>query len=71
MEIALIIIAYILSVFLNRCLNYVVYKKFDEAQIITPVWFLSIIGTFILLILIIIVYFDKPNWFTGRDWDKK
>ena len=72
MEIALLIlIAYILSVFLNRWLNYIVYKKYDQIEIITPVWFLSIIGTFILLIGIIVVYFDKPNWFTGRDWDKK
>ena len=71
MEIALIIIiAYILNVFLNRWLNYIAYKKFSGWK--TPtLWFLSILGTCALLGVIVIEYFDKPNWFTGRDWDKK
>jgi len=69
MEIALIIIAYILNVFLNRWLNYILYKM--EGIIFTPSWFCSIIGTCALLVTIIISYTDKPNWFTGRDWDKK
>ena len=68
MELALII-AYILNVFLNRWLNYILYKRGHLK--LTPIWFLSIIGTSSLLIVIIIEYFDKPNWFTGRDWNKK
>ena len=69
MEIALIIIAYILNVFLNRWLNYILYKK-DHLKL-PPIWFLSILGTCALLGVIVIEYFNKPNWFTGRDWNKK
>ena len=69
MEIALIIIAYILNVFLNRWLNYIAYKK---CGIIIPhAWFYSIIATFAFLIIIIFQHFDESNWFTGRDWNNK
>jgi hypothetical protein len=64
----LIIISYILNVFLNRWLNYILYKKYMGLK--TPtIWFFSIMGTIALLGCIIIEYFNKPNWFTGRDWD--
>ena len=73
MIIALIIIAYILNVFLNRWLNYIIFKKYSGT--ITPIiWFFSIMATVVLLLgilIMIIQNFDKPNWFTGRDWDKK
>ncbi len=69
MEIALIIIAYILNVFLNRWLNYILYK--NGGSNIPTIWFLSIIGTILFLTIIIIEYFNKPNWFTGKYWDKK
>jgi predicted membrane protein len=69
MTITLIIIAYILNIFLNRCLNYILYKM--GGIILIPSWFLSIIGTCALLVTIIINYINKKNWFTGRDWDKK
>ena len=70
MIIVLIIIAYILNVFLNRWLDYILCKKYNFRKSV-PFWFLPIIGTIIFLGCIIIEYFDKPNWFTGRDWDKK
>jgi len=71
MEIALIIIiAYILNVSLNRWLNYILYKKYNYSK--TPIiWFFSIMATIALLGCMIIEYFDKPNWFTGKYWDKK
>ena len=69
MEIALIIIAYILNVFLNRWLNYIIYKN-DKVKA-TPIWFFSIMGTIVFLAIMIINYFSKPNWFIGRDWDNK
>ena len=65
----IIIIAYILNVFLNRWLNYIVYKN-DKVKA-TPIWFFSIIGTVAFLAIMIINYFDRPNWFTGKYWDKK
>jgi len=67
MEIALIIIAYILNVFLNRWLNYIVFKT-DR---MIPLWFLSLFVTIPFLLVIIIDYATRPNWFTGRHWDKK
>lgn len=71
MRIALIIIiVYILNVSLNRWLNYILWKKYNYSK--TPtIWFFSIIATFALLGCIIIEYFNKPNWFTGKYWDKK
>lgn len=65
----LIIIAYILNVFLNRWLNYILYKI--HPVIMPHVWFFSIIGTCAFLVIMIINYFSKPNWFTGRDWDNQ
>ena len=71
MEIALLIlIAYILSVFLNRWLDYIIYKKYNGI-VIVGLWFIPVAGTITLIIIIIANIFDKPNWFTGRDWDKK
>ncbi len=71
MEIALIIIiAYILNVFLNRWLNYIDYKKYN-GNIAPAIWFFSIMATIAFLACIVIKYFDRPNWFTGKYWDKK
>ena len=71
MEIALIIIiGYILSVFLNRWLNYIIFKKYNYKKCV-PFWFFSIMGALALLIIIIDEYLKTSNWFTGRDWDKK
>ena len=73
MEITLILIAYILSVFLNRWLNYIIFKKYSGT--ITPIiWFFSIMATVVLLLgilIMIIQNFDESNWFTGKYWDKK
>ena len=70
MEIALIIIiAYILNVFLNRYLNYILYTKHSASK--APfIWFLSIITTIIFIIAFMIYYFENENWFTGKYWEK-
>lgn len=70
MEIALIIIAYILNVFLNRWLDYILCKKYNYRKCV-KFWFFSIMGTLPLLIIIIVEYLKTPSWFTGKYWDKK
>jgi hypothetical protein len=69
MTITLIIIGYILNVFLNRWLNYIIYKKSGTKA--PFIWFLSLIGTGTLLIVIVINDVNKQNWFTGKYWKKK
>jgi len=66
----IIIVAYILNVFLNRWLNYIVYTKYGEWKV-PAIWFLSIISTIIFIIVIMIYYFENENWFTGKYWNKK
>jgi len=70
MKITLIIIGYILNVFLNRWLNYILYAKYGQKKEIV-IWFLSIPGTTIFIISIITNYFEYANWFTGKYWNKK
>jgi branched-subunit amino acid transport protein AzlD len=70
MTITLIIIAYILNVFLNRWLNYIIYEKNGNSK--APfIWFLSIITTIIFIIAIMIYWSENENWFTGKYWKKK
>ena len=69
MTITLIVIGYILNVFLNRWLNYILYTKYGQ-QNEPVVWFLSIIATLIFIIAIIINYFENESWFTGKYWNK-
>lgn len=65
----IIISAYILSVFLARWINKLLYKK-DKCNPIAPwMWFVPIVG----LIALIIIYFresfsERSNWFTGKEW---
>ena len=70
MTITLIIIGYILNVFLNRWLNYILYTKYCQRREIV-IWFLAIAGTTIFIIAIITNYFEYENWFTGKYWNKK
>ena len=74
MTIALIIVAYIASVFLNRWLNYLIVKKYDESKV--PVfWVFSLFSTIVFIIVILenvkfnIKFITKfTNWFTGKYW---
>lgn len=66
MTIAIIILAYVASVFLNRWLNKIDYKKYN-AEIVPCIWYLSIFGTLILL-LSLFGELHKDSWFTGKDW---
>ena len=70
MIITLILIGYILNVFLNRWLNYILYTKYSNPNM-PVVWFWSIMGTLIFIIAIITNYFENESWFTGKYWNKK
>jgi lipid-A-disaccharide synthase-like uncharacterized protein len=79
MIVAIIIIAYVLSVFLNRWLNKIMFKKYDEV-VIVEIWFIPILGTFLCLSNFLLCVLDnipqltdwmpklKSNWFTGKYW---
>ena len=66
----LIISAYIISVFLSRWLNKIVYQINNEHPIWVLVWFIPILNIlfFTLVTLIVIKKCIKPNWFTGKNW---
>ena len=66
MTTAIIILAYVANVFLNRWLNMVAYKSDRSVPVIPLFWFFSFIAT-LLLLAIVIVAGDK-NWFTGKNW---
>jgi len=67
MIIAIIVLAYVANVFLNRWLNKIVYKRgYDE--IAAWAWFLPIVCTIAMIIIILENSEIKDNWFTGKNW---
>ena len=71
MTIAIIILAYVANVFLNRWLNKIVFKIDNYYVIIPLIWFVPVVVT-IAFLVIIIEEKNKPetNWFTGKYWRK-
>ena len=61
-----IILVYIFSIFLNRWLNKIYYKK-HKRNIVVILWFLGGIGTIVLLIALILDS-NFADWFTGKNW---
>lgn len=65
MTITLLIIVYLLNVFLNRWLNKMMCKKYNE-EVDVGIWFIPIFGTFICLLNFLLWFLDdKPeslNW---------
>jgi hypothetical protein len=69
MIVAIIIIAYVLNVFLNRWLNKLIYKYDRDPELMIGVWFIPIVSTLFFLIVLIILSANKDtNWFTGKYW---
>lgn len=68
---AIIILAYIASVFINRWFNKKCYQSNHEHDIVPFVWFFSIlvlpiwIGIYVIELL---KKSHKSNWFTGKNW---
>jgi hypothetical protein len=62
----IIITAYVLSVFLNRCLNKIICKRNKYEPIMIGVWFIPIASTIVLFLHVIDG--SKRNWFTGKYW---
>ena len=67
MTIAIIILAYIANVFLNRWLNKIAYKGGHDV-IAVWAWFLPIGCTIAMIIIILENIEIKDNWFTGKKW---
>ena len=67
----IIITAYIITVFIARQLNKVIYKRYD-CCIIPLTWFLSILTIFAMLMLIIeeeySIKYKCIEWFKGSNW---
>ena len=68
---AIIILAYIASVFINRWFNKKCYQSNHEHDIVPFVWFFSILVLPIWIGIYIIELLKKSrksNWFTGKNW---
>jgi uncharacterized membrane protein len=69
MTIAIIILAYVANVFLNRWLNKILYKS--NPAIIPVLWFFSLIGTLVFIWVLVEKMNSKSNWFNwfkGKNW---
>jgi hypothetical protein len=66
MTIAIIIIAYVLNVFLNRWLNKLMCKYCEYEEPMPLIWFLPIFTT--LVFTIEVLGYKEKNWFTGKYW---
>lgn len=64
----IIILAYIASIFLNRWLNYRVFKILSHYPKTCFLWFLPIIPAMSFIFIILSEYKFKNNWFTGKYW---
>jgi hypothetical protein len=68
MIIAIIILAYVASVFLNRWLNKTAYKG-GYGEIAVWAWFIPIACSIAMIIIMLENIEIKDNWFTGKNWD--
>lgn len=82
MTIALIILAYVATVFLNRWLNKIAFKKYGDSLKPEPwMWFASLFFTLTAIIFFFCEWYIKLNWyiklcnkyklidwFTGKHW---
>jgi len=74
MEAAIVVICYIVTIFISRWMNKILYRVgVDEP--IWLIWFIPIFNVFFFLfgILFNIDSFDfkRRSWFTGKNWTKK
>lgn len=77
MTIPLIILAYVVNVFVNRLIDWIICKLFDKDPVIF-LWYWSLIGTIILLVQLACFCFAQilgegniekfKSWFTGKHW---
>lgn len=78
----LILFLYLFNVLLNRFINYILYKMNASNPRAVILWFIPIIGTFVLLFVLFIdsvsILFNTINlkinktpihdWFCGKNW---
>lgn len=70
MIIAIIILAYITNIFLNRWLAYKLWKLNNFNSSICIFWFIPIATTIASLIVLSSELNWKQTWFTGKYWKK-
>lgn len=64
----IIILAYIANVFLNRWVNFKLWKIDNDCLREVYIWFIPIAPTIAFIILISDKNGFKGNWFTGKYW---
>lgn len=73
MNVLIVIIAYVLSVFLNRWINKIGNRITDTDERHVIGWFFSFIYTIVIILVILLVYDKRESkftrWFKGRHWD--
>ena len=68
MTTTIVILAYIISVFLNRWLNKIMWIKHDYEPL-PALWFVPILSTLTMVIILIYESLSRTdNWFTGKNW---
>lgn len=69
MTIILIILAYIISVFLSRRLNYLEYQNDkNHCAISTVLWFIPILNLTFTFLDYWVSCKKNKTWFTGKNW---
>lgn len=70
MTLTLLLLAYIGNVFLNRLLNkrLIMILGKNKIEPIVALWFMSLIGTILLLSVFIFEDTKFNRWFTGKHW---
>lgn len=66
--ITIIILAYIANIFLNRWLNYKLWKINNHYEASYFIWFIPIVSTLAYIIVLLTEIEIKDNWFTGKYW---
>ena len=67
---AIIIIAYVANVFLNRWLNKIIYKELNDEKTVW-LWFIPVLITIVFIWIVLEetkIFKHKGNWFTGKYW---
>lgn len=72
MEWIIILLAYVANIFLNRWINKLIYRNYNET-IWVGGWFLAVFGTVFFIVVYAYhlsddLFEEKSNWFTGKNW---
>jgi hypothetical protein len=63
----IILCVYIVTVFIARYFNMILYKKGVVSSALWVIWFVPLAGP-LTYIIIYIAFSSNKNWFTGKNW---